>query len=270
MGSTSRATLDLSREVTVFVLSLGAPSYAACLQRLRAQDCQVTLERIEGVRPLSAALQQMIDRCRTPYFVQVDEDMLLHPHAIRLLHARMAAAPPEVATVVGLLHDVHLGCDIQGVKIARHAVAARYRWADEPVVIRRIERMAADGFRVQVIETADPSAPGPLGLHTTPATPAALFDRYRALERLRQTFPRRMDWVEPLPALLLARVMTEGRLDDMPALLGLLAGRAAGPLPAGAELRDGRATLSSSPSPESLARMIADTVGTADPAPDVS
>ena len=41
----------------------------------------------------------MLDECTTPYFVQVDEDMLLYPHAVRTLHERMAAAATEVAMV---------------------------------------------------------------------------------------------------------------------------------------------------------------------------
>jgi hypothetical protein len=106
---------DLSEEVTVFVTSLGAPSYAACRELLRRQDCTFRLEVIEGVRPLSAALQQMLDGCRTPFYVQVDEDMLLYPEAVRTLSERISSAPPDVAIVVGQLYDVHLKRCIQGV-----------------------------------------------------------------------------------------------------------------------------------------------------------
>jgi hypothetical protein len=96
--SPSRPTrLDLSSEVTVFVTTIGAPSYAACRELLRRQDCTFTLDLVEGITPLSVALQQMLDRCRTPYYVQVDEDMLLYPQAVRTLFERMASAPPEVA-----------------------------------------------------------------------------------------------------------------------------------------------------------------------------
>jgi len=42
-----------------------------------------------GDRANKKAFQAMLDTCDTPYYVQVDEDMLLHPDAVRRLHASM-------------------------------------------------------------------------------------------------------------------------------------------------------------------------------------
>jgi hypothetical protein len=197
----------------------------------------------------------MIEHCRTPYFVQVDEDMLLHPHAVRTLFEGITAAPDDVAGVVGELHDVHLDQPIQGVKIWRHDVARRYPWTAEPNVARRLAWMARDGCRVITIPLADDKRSlGALGLHVTPATPAMLYDRYRTLERLHRTFRPTFDWADPLPARLMARVMNEGSTADLPALLGMLDGMLAGPLPAGSELRTGESTVTPSP----LARRLED------------
>jgi hypothetical protein len=76
-GGTMKMQADLRSDVTVFVLTVGAPSFAECMQRLDAQDCRFTREVIENVAPMSRALQCMLDRCHTPSFVQIDEDMLL-------------------------------------------------------------------------------------------------------------------------------------------------------------------------------------------------
>ena len=35
---------DLSAELSVFVLTVGAPSFAECMRRLEAQDCRFHLE----------------------------------------------------------------------------------------------------------------------------------------------------------------------------------------------------------------------------------
>jgi hypothetical protein len=227
--------------VTVFVLSIGAPSYAACCELLRRQDCTFTLELVEGITPLSAALQQTLDRCQTPYYVQVDEDMLLYPHAVRTLFEQLSSSPPDVAMVVGLLYDVHLEGCIQGVKIARHAIARRYPWGDEPSVLRRLERIEADGYRVVELAVDDPGSQGSaVGLHATHVTPQMLYDRYLTLERLRRGSPRKLDWFEPFPAVFLQRFLADRTEADLQALLGVLAGALAGPLPAGAEIRDGR------------------------------
>jgi hypothetical protein len=216
---------DLSAEVTVFVTSIGAPGYAACRELLRRQDCTFRLEALEGIRPLSTALQRMLDTCATPYFVQVDEDMLLYPEAVRTLHARLAAAGPDVAVVAGQLYDPHLGRCIQGVKIARHAIARRYPWRDAPSVLHRLERLTADGYRVEELPVADPRAPaGALGLHGTHATPQELYARYRRLERLRREFPQHLAWLDPYPTVWLGRVLAERSPADLHALLGVVAG----------------------------------------------
>jgi hypothetical protein len=170
----------------------------------------------------------------------VDEDMLLFPHAVRTLYERLSSAPDEVAIAVGRLYDVHLDRYIQGIKIARHGIARGYPWAEEPIAVRRLERIEADGYRIVELPIDAPRGPGgALGLHMMPATPAMVYDRYMMLERLRQTFPRKLKWMESLAPLFLKRVLKEGREIDVYALRGVLAGVLAGPLPAGAELRDG-------------------------------
>jgi hypothetical protein len=216
---------DLSAEVTVFVTSIGASSYAACRELLRRQDCRFRLEVLENVRPLEEALQQMLDTCATPYFVQVDEDMLLYPDAVRTLYARITATGPAVAMVVGQLYDVHLGRCIQGVKIARHDIARRYPWRGQPSVIHRLSGLIADGYRVEELPVADWRAPaGVVGLHATHATPEELYARYRKLERLRREFPQQLDWLEPYPVAWLGRILAERSRADLHALLGVIAG----------------------------------------------
>ena len=116
---------DLAADLTVFVSTVGAASFPDCITHLSAQDCRFKLDVIENVAPMSAAFQQMLDRCSTPFYVQVDEDMILHPFAIRRLHEWLTAAEPDVAFVIGWLWDVHLGRGIQGVKAFRHAICRR-------------------------------------------------------------------------------------------------------------------------------------------------
>ena len=43
------------------------------------------VEIIDRVAPMSAALQRMHDLCTTSHYIQVDEDMLLFPHAVETL-----------------------------------------------------------------------------------------------------------------------------------------------------------------------------------------
>ena len=221
--------LDLRDQVTAFVTTVGAASYDACREHLRAQDCDVRVEVIEGVAPMSAAFQQMLDTCRTPYYVQVDEDMLLYPGAIRRLYERIAAAAPRIALAVGWLHDVHLERTVQGVKIFRHELVRRYPYRDvNSCELDQLQRLAADGFGYDVIMGAE-AAPEILGLHGTHWTPRSIYERFLTLERARRRHPSNHRWLEPWPAILVERVLERRSSLDLYALLGLVTG-ALGPL----------------------------------------
>ena len=228
--TTAATRRDLSDAVTVFVTTVGAPSYAACRDHLAAQDCDFPVEVIAHVAPMSAAFQRMLDTCRTPFYVQVDEDMLLYPHAVRTLCEQALAAPPEVAVVVGWLLDAHLDRPVQGVKIFRHAIAARYPFEDDrSFEIAQLDRMRPDGFTYAVVPHAaewrtSAVAGGIFGLHGTHWTPRAIFERYATYERGRHARPTQLRAVREWAALFLDRTMTTGSELDLFALLGVLAG----------------------------------------------
>jgi hypothetical protein len=220
-------SIDLSAEVTVFVATVGAPSYAACLAHLHRQDSMFRLEIVEKVAPLSAALQVMLDRCATRFYVQVDEDMLLQPDAIRRLHQAISAAPPSVALHVAPLYDAHLRRAIHGVKIFRHEIVRRYPFADrESCEKDQIARLQADGYAV----SRAPSSKLPadfddvLGLHGTHWTAESIYERYATLARKLRRHPEKMAWFADTPLELGRRLRTRVSELDYFALMGCLAG----------------------------------------------
>ena len=227
-------TADLTDEVTVFVSTIGASSFPACLAHLVQQDCRFRLRMIENVAPMSAAFQAMLDACDTPYYVQVDEDMLLHPDAVRRLHASMRSTQANVALIVAYLYDVHLDAPVQGVKIFRHGVVRRYPFADvQSCELDQIDRMRADGFTYQVMSLdderrpTDESAEFPyriLGLHGGMYTPRSVYERFRTLEMARRKHPRRFRHQEAWPSMLVERFLERRDPLDFYALMGLLAG----------------------------------------------
>jgi hypothetical protein len=178
--------VDLSNEVTVFVSTVGGPSFADCRRHLDAQDVSFCFEIIKDVAPMSAAFQRMIDRCRTRYFVQVDEDMLLFPHAIRFLYDLMSVAGEDVAVVAARLYDLHLGQPIRGVKMFRHEIARRYPLEDvESCEKAQNDQFARDGFVVlkTPIENSPHRAGDVLGIHGSHYTPQSVYERYFTLQR---------------------------------------------------------------------------------------
>jgi hypothetical protein len=219
-----RKSADLSGKVTVFVTTVGGPTFGDCVDRLCRQDVKFKLEVIAHVTPLSAALQRMLDGCETPYYVQVDEDMLLYPHAVRTLVEALEAEPPDVAMYVGNLYDVHLDRAIQGVKISRHLLARRFPWSETPSVLERNARIVASGLRITATRTEGlpPTAPSVLGLHGTAWTPETIFGRYFTLESWRRAYPGTIGWFGRHPAGLLARFLAEPTELNYLALMGVV------------------------------------------------
>ncbi len=220
------ADADLSASVTVFVTTVGAPTFEACLAHLAAQDCRVTLRVIAHVAPMHAAFQRMLDDCTTPYFVQVDEDMLLEPHAVRTLVERIDAAGPQTAMVAGDLWDDHLRRCIIGVKIFRHATARHYPLAPlDHFEVDQVRRFEADGHTViRAPAGLAPLAGQTLGRHGTQWTAASIYERYATLERRRRETPPRSDWFAVYGSEFLTRFQQRPTEENFFALMGVVAG----------------------------------------------
>jgi len=178
------------------------------------------------------AFQAMLDQCETPYYVQVDEDMLLYPDAIQRLHDELRGAPDDIAFVVGYLHDVHLEQPVQGVKIFRHAIVRRYPFADvQSCELDQVDRLRADGFAYRVLPAGtersadDTEFPYAIvGLHGATHSPRSIYERFRTLEMARRKHPRRFSHQERWPVMLVERFLERRNPLDFYALMGLLAG----------------------------------------------
>jgi len=219
--------LDLRDQVTAFVTTVGAPTFDTCIRRLADQDSLFELEVIDHVAPMSAAFQRMLDHCRTPFFVQVDEDMLLYPAAIRTLHQQITTAEPDVAMYCADLYDVHLRRCIQGVKIFRHDVVRDYPFEGiDSFEVGQLRRMAEAGWRYVASATSG-SSPQPgrtLGLHGVEWTNTSIYERYLTLMRRRFTRPRNMAWLDEYPMIFLRRFLDEPSEENFFAVQGAIAG----------------------------------------------
>jgi len=200
--------LDLSREVTVFVPTIGAKTFSNCLRALDTQNVTFRRRVIDHVAPLSAAYQVMLDSCATEYFVQVDEDMVLFPDAVRRLYIEIKHQPENVAVVALPLWDEHLERSIMGIKIYRHSVVQRYPYRDlQSCEMDQVTRMRADGYHTVALWGSGKGADkGELerndealqGLHGTEYTPHTAYERYWDLLFKYRRFPW-LGWVAELP-----------------------------------------------------------------------
>jgi hypothetical protein len=226
---------DLSQDLTVFVTTVGdEANFSDCMAHLERQNARFRLEIIDHVAPLSAAFQEMLNRCATPYYIQVDEDMLLFPHAVRALYGLMAAAPEKTAMVCAPLWDCDVNHSLYGLKIYRHQVVRQFPYENvfscERMQIRRLQEA---GYDISFLPLGPrESCLGEHGKHYTPRT---IFTRWRRLMRKRRRYGNHCARGVPGPRFLLERYLNMNEPLHFYALLGAISGLV-GDLPPDREL----------------------------------
>ncbi len=221
---------DLASKITAFVLTIGdAENFNDCMAHLERQTVRFSLEVIDRVAPLSAALQEMIHRCRTPYYIEVDEDMLLFPHAVESLHEHITAAPPRVAIVSAPLWDCDIGRPLYGVKVHRLDIVRQFPYEDTHSADKsQINRLKAAGYEITNPPLKDRDAC--LGEHGKHYTPRTIYLRWRRLFQKRRLDGAHRGRGVPEPAFFLDRFVRDPQPLHLYSLLGVVAGLA-GKLP---------------------------------------
>ena len=114
-------------DVTAVILSLGEATLSQAIEQVKSQTRPpVEIILIEGIMPFHAAFNLGVSKVRTPFFVQVDADMLLDVDCFRSLRN---AVRDDVGIVVGWLEDDLMG-QIEGVKLFRTSCFADTTFPD--------------------------------------------------------------------------------------------------------------------------------------------
>src|SRR5262249_28945113 len=118
-----------TREITAVVLSIGAPPTARAVDSVRRQSLPVRdIVLVEGVTPFHRALNTGAASVTTPFFVQIDADMVLDEDCIERLAACLTDG---VGLVTGFLRDP-LYERIEAIKLFRTECVRRRPFRDSP------------------------------------------------------------------------------------------------------------------------------------------
>lgn len=221
-------------DVTVFVSTIGDEvNFADCMEHLHRQTVRFALDVIDHVAPMSAAFQEMQDRCRSEFYIQVDEDMILAPHAVADLRAWISSARKNVAMVCAPLWDCDAELAIYGVKIYRTDVVKRFPYRNAVgCEVDQMARLQAAGFDVDLRPLLGREAC--LGEHGKHYTPQTIFKRWQRCFQKHGEYGN-MAWIEPYARRLLDRYAASGQTLHLYAFLGAMAG-VVGPAPPDREL----------------------------------
>lgn len=216
--------MNLEDKLTVFLVSVGSPSRWHALEALKKQNCTFRLQLVENMYPMSHAFQYMLDQCTTPYYVQVDEDMVLYPNAIRKMYLEMSQSNPDVMMIVFPLWDSHLARPIIGVKIFRTEIARKFPFRNvRACEIDQLERAKAAGYRYINHYNETITKDQTLGTHGEFMTAMEAFERYKDLFVRYRKF-KFMRWIQPYANRIFCRYVEEGNPVDLAASLGAIVG----------------------------------------------
>lgn len=208
---------DVSDELTVFHITVGDPNYQESRKQLKNQTIDFTLETIENVTPMSAAFQEMLDRCETPLYVQVDEDMILERDAVRQMYEDIKETPDDVMFLAYWLNDPHVDRKVSGVKIYKYNIMKNYPFRDcYSTEVDQFQRAEEDGYKWEARMPI-------MGKHSPQWTAYSAYQRYRGLFQKHQT-EGHLDWITQLPDKFFQRLLENPSKEDLWGLLGALSG----------------------------------------------
>lgn len=184
---------DTLNKITVFVISTeNNPNYNACIDALKKQTIKFKLDIIKNYCPLSKAFQEMINRCTTEYYIEVDEDMILAPNGIEKMYNSINHTEDKISMAVHKLHDVHLNFNIYGIKIYKHRIFKNYPYNQQhpSCEVEQLDRMKKDGYSYLTISEI-------IGTHSPYWNNELIFERYYNLMEKFKLY--HYDWLEKVP-----------------------------------------------------------------------
>lgn len=163
--------INLSTEVTVFLLTCKNNSnLLGCIESLTKQTANFNLKIIKNIFPLSKAKQTMIEECTTPYYIQLDEDIILKPNAIEILYNTIKKSNNCMECFS--LYDCHTKAIIQGIKIFNHSIFKKYPYNNLlGSEFEQLNRIKNNGFKYEIHNNI-------IGEHSPIWSPEEIFDRY--------------------------------------------------------------------------------------------
>jgi len=148
---------DLRDQLTVFRTGTDESSQAPSRVALGQQDCLFRLEERRAPGSDAASFAGQVESCKTPFFLEVDDDTALFPWALRRLFELLASSGDGNSWVAAPLHDVRRETT-SPVLVLHRRTAARGALASRPGLSARayLERtgdrgkiLTGEQFRVE-------------------------------------------------------------------------------------------------------------------------
>ena len=207
---------NLDKDLTVFLITCGENSnYNACIDALKKQTVKFNLEIIKDFAPMSKAFQEMLNRCKTKYFIQCDGDMILEKNAIEIMYNEIKNN--NLAMLCYELNDVHLSKTIFGIKIYNWEIFRKfpYNLQTRSCEMEQLKRIEKAGYKWKFMY-------GVVGLHSPIWSDEDIFERYYDLMKKYKKFG--YGWMKSIPHRLMGKMLFDKDKKDVYAFLGAITG----------------------------------------------
>lgn len=171
-------------DVTAVVLSVGEPYVERALASLRCQTLRAAaIVRIDHVRPFYRAMNEAAAQVGTPFFLQLDADMIANDWCVEELRAAME---DDTGMATGPLWDPLMGVE-PGIKLFRTESVRQLRFRDRiSPDVDFYQRLPAHAWRAAFVLPSRPSGssatPWPtFGRHEPDYTPTYAYKRAHLL-----------------------------------------------------------------------------------------
>jgi MoaA/NifB/PqqE/SkfB family radical SAM enzyme len=207
---------NFNNEITCYVLTTeNNPNFEDCLEALKRQTIQFKIDIIKNYYPISRAFQEMFNRAKTKYVCQIDEDMILYPHAIQTLYNSLNNADSKVFMSCYELHDTHLNFDMFGVKIFNTEICKKV-----PLPQGTFSGSLVQIAKLQIMGYTYLAQNEALGLHSPKWTNRQIFSRY--FDLMDKYKAKGYEWMGELPSKLYKMYQQEPNEINFYALIGSL------------------------------------------------
>jgi hypothetical protein len=119
-------------QITVFVISIENIQLEYCIQSINnlPLDIPILVNVIMNISPTAKAYNEMVVRCQTDYFIQMDEDMEFFPDSIATITANLVKTRKKMFMQYYYLIDTYLGISdppvIIGLKVYKYSIMKNY------------------------------------------------------------------------------------------------------------------------------------------------
>jgi len=164
---------NLENELTVFLIATEKEkNYNEALEALNNQTVSFQFKQILDVEPINEAFNEMLKQCNTPYFCQIDEDMILNSDAIETMYNQIKNVSPNVAMIRFKLLDKYLSKIIGSVIIYNNDISQNFYWENTPFSdLNRHEKIRNAGYDILTKDDV-------LGIHHPYWSKCAIFRKF--------------------------------------------------------------------------------------------